>query len=302
MKPSSDIQAPVLARHDAVGSGSPPASGAGAGALAHRLVFAVGPEPTGEGAGRHTRGRVCSPLWVASFRLSLLFALTPATILLPAEDPPAPARVDGTWKWSFTMPDGSKLEPRVKLKQEGDQLTGTARFRPDNDMAITNGTFQGEEVRFQVVRERDGQAVTTTYRGRVKGGGLKGTIESNWAGEMKSYPWEATRASADVTGTWEWTMAFREWKTKMTLQLKQEGEKLTGKLRADTRRPSDIKDGKFKKGEVSFTVERERDGVKSFAKYTGKIEGDTIKGSLESDMGGVPRSFLWEANRVSDEH
>jgi hypothetical protein len=97
-------------------------------------------------------------------------------------------------------------------------------------------------------------------------------------------------------------MVFRDWKTKMTLQVKQEGEKLTGRLRADTRRPSDIKDGKVRKGEVSFSVERERDGVKSVAKYTGKIEGDTIKGTLESDLGGVPRSFLWEATRVSDEH
>jgi hypothetical protein len=29
--------------------------------MAHRLVTAAGPAPTGEGAGRNTRGRVCSP-------------------------------------------------------------------------------------------------------------------------------------------------------------------------------------------------------------------------------------------------
>ena len=95
-------------------------------------------------------------------------------------------------------------------------------------------------------------------------------------------------------------MEFRQWKTKMTLTLKQEGEKLTGKLKAEGHRSSEIKDGKVKKGEVSFVLERDRGGVKTVSKYQGKLEGDILKGTLESDLGAGPRTFPWEATRVSD--
>ena len=59
-----------LSRNDAVETGSAPASGAVAGAspateersnAPHRLVCSGAFDPTGGGAGRNTRGRVCSP-------------------------------------------------------------------------------------------------------------------------------------------------------------------------------------------------------------------------------------------------
>ena len=57
--------------------------------------------------------------------LTLLLAMP----VRAAEETNERATASGTWKWTFTMPDGSKVEPRVKLKQEGDKLTGTSRFR-----------------------------------------------------------------------------------------------------------------------------------------------------------------------------
>jgi hypothetical protein len=220
---------------------------------------------------------------------------------LAAAEADSPPRLDGTWKWSFTMPDGSKLEPRVRLKVDGTQVTGTTRFRPDTDVAITNGVFQGDEVSFQVLREREGHRVTTTYRGRFRGNTIKGTMQSDWTGEMQSYPWEATRASADVSGTWQWTMGFREFRARMILKVKQEGEKLTGKVGAEGRRESDIKDGRIRKGEVTFSLERERDGIKSVTKYHGKLMDDTIEGTQETDTPGGVRSLPWKATRIADE-
>ena len=40
-----------------------------------------------------------------------------------------------------------------------------------------------------------------------------------------------------------------------------------------------IEDGKYKDGEVSFKVTRERMGNKFTIKYTGKVSGETIKGT-----------------------
>jgi hypothetical protein len=48
---------------------------------------------------------------------------------------------------------------------------------------------------------------------------------------------------------------------------------------------------------VSFTVTRERDGNKFVSKYSGKLEGDTIKGKIETERGGQTRSVDWVAKR-----
>ena len=60
-----------------------------------------------------------------------------------------------------------------------------------------------------------------------------------------------------------------------------------------------IEDGKYKDGEVSFQVTRERQGNKFTIKYTGKVSGDTIKGKIETtrdgNAAGQPRD--WEAKR-----
>src|SRR5881275_2052603 len=89
--------------------------------------------------------------------LQLLLALCAAPIL--AQSPKATPSLEGTWKWTFTMPDGSQVSPRLELKQQAGQLIGTTRFRPGADTAITNLTINGSDVSFEVVRERDSQLV-----------------------------------------------------------------------------------------------------------------------------------------------
>jgi hypothetical protein len=229
--------------------------------------------------------------------LITVWSFLPAPLDAAPENGTAPPPFNGTWKWTFTMPDGSKLEPRVKLRQDGARLTGTARFRADTDVEIRNGVIQGSQVSFQVVRERDGQIVTTTYRGKLGGETIKGTIESDWSGTKKTYPWEATLTSANVSGTWQWKAWFGWDRIEMTLKLTQHGEKLSGKLNAQGRRAIDIQDAKIHKGEISFKSERQS-GV-SF--YKGKIEGDTIKGTIETGTGETRRTLDWEAQRVVDE-
>ena len=213
---------------------------------------------------------------------------------------------DGTWKWTFTMPDGTKAEPRAKIKLEGDKLTGTTSLRAGNEAAITNGTLNGDQVSWSVVREHDGHKVTTQYKGKIAGDALIGTIESDWAGEVRRYEWQAKRPPYTPTGTWR--MQFggrgrgfggggREGATGGTndskLVLKQDGEKVTGKM-TFFGRESDVVNGKWVNGELSFDTVRERDGVKSVTKYWGKLDGDKIVGEVDSEWFGVRP---WEVTR-----
>jgi len=207
--------------------------------------------------------------------------------------------VSGAWKWSFTMPDGSKIEPRARLYQEADKLTGITRFRPGMESDISEGKVSGNELSFVVVRERDGHKVTTTYKGVRTGNHIKGTIESDWNGTMQSYEWDARRVSKDPTGTWVWAMANRNGQTNETrLTLKQEQEKLTG-LHIFREVETEIEEGQIRNGEISFKVIREIDeDTTLISSYKGRIVGEVIRGRIEVTGGERDRLYIWEAKRI----
>ena len=99
------------------------------------------------------------------------------------------------------------------------------------------------------------------------------------------------------TGTWKWTTEIQGQKRENTLKLKLEGDKLTGALVGRDDKDNPIEDGKYKDGELSFKVIRERQGQKFTSKYSGKVSGDTIKGKTESERDGKPQTRDWEAKR-----
>lgn len=84
----------------------------------------------------------------------------------------------------------------------------------------------------------------------------------------------------------------------VTLKLKLEGDKLTGAMVGRDNKETAIDDAKFKDGEVTFAVTRTRqDGTKNTTKYSGKVDGDTIKGKSERERDGKTMSSDWEAKR-----
>lgn len=112
----------------------------------------------------------------------------------------------------------------------------------------------------------------------------------------------AARA-ADVDGKWKWSFGQGDQAREMVLTLKADGEKLTGALGGGRGEPTQISDGVIKGAELSFTVTRERNGQKMTTKYAGKLDGDTIKGTVEmaGRDGGEARKRDWEAKRVKED-
>lgn len=227
--------------------------------------------------------------------LLTLFSAFIAVTVAPA----ATNTVDGSWQWHFTMPDGSEVYPRLKLKQDGTKLTGTSILRVGTETELTNGVVNGDELRFEVRRERNGTTTITRYSGKRDGDVIRGKIESNWTGAVTTYDWEARRASG-IDGTWTWTVYFGDRPFEARVTLKLEGDKLTGSMPGFRRGPrTPIKNGTYKDGEIYFEVERGRGGFRSFSKHEGKLEGDTIKGTIETTFGdGEPREVDWDAQRA----
>ena len=108
-----------------------------------------------------------------------------------------------------------------------------------------------------------------------------------------------------ATGNWTWTVPGRNGgaERKMTLTLKQDGEKLTGKLSSPGRdggdaRETEITDGSVKGEDVTFSVTREFNERKFTMKYSGKLTADAITGKVESkDRDGNDQSRDWTAKR-----
>jgi len=98
----------------------------------------------------------------------------------------------GTWKWSATGQGGQTRETTLKLKLEGDKLTGTISGRGD-DTAISEATLKGDEIAFQVTREVNGNKVTAKYNGKLSGNSIKGKIETERNGQARSRDWEAKK-------------------------------------------------------------------------------------------------------------
>jgi len=105
-----------------------------------------------------------------------------------AEDP------TGTWKWTVKIGENS-FEATLKLKLEGDKLTGTlGGGQSKQETPVTEASFKDNKVVFTVVRERSGQTVTIKYNGTLSGDTITGKSERDGAGgEKQTSDWVAKR-------------------------------------------------------------------------------------------------------------
>ena len=105
-----------------------------------------------------------------------------------AEDP------SGTWKWT-TMFNNQTRESTLKLKLEGDKLTGVyVGGQSGTETPIADASYKDGKVSFSVTRERDGQKTTSKYSGELKGDTITGKSERPRDGQTQSSDWVAKRS------------------------------------------------------------------------------------------------------------
>ena len=115
----------------------------------------------------------------------------------------------------------------------------------------------------------------------------------------------ATSLSAlagDPNGLWKFNAESGSRAIESTLSLRWQNDQLSGTI--DNRAgKAEIKNARFANEQVTFSVERtigKRLRKKTFVvHYSGKLEGDTIKGTIETiGRDKQPVSVPWEAQRA----
>jgi hypothetical protein len=121
-------------------------------------------------------------------RVLAIVCLAALTGFAAADDKSSPT---GTWKYT-TEANGTKLEVVMKLKAEGDKVTGTVSVA-DMEIKIQDGKITDGEVSFKIVREAGGNQFEIKYKGKVMGDTFKGKRELERDGQPNVREFEAKR-------------------------------------------------------------------------------------------------------------
>ena len=98
--------------------------------------------------------------------------------------------VAGEWDATFNTPGGPQ-SLKLILKVDGEKLSGTAK-RSRGDVALT-GTIKGDDITFAYTIDYNGNPVTITFTGKVKGDTMGGTVSFN---DNATDEWSAKRSAA----------------------------------------------------------------------------------------------------------
>jgi len=112
----------------------------------------------------------------------------------------------------------------------------------------------------------------------------------------------AKAPAADPTGTWKWTSHSPNGEIETTLKLESKEGKLVGAY-SNQFGDAAISNASLKDNMIAFEVVRDLGGNKFVVKYHGKLEGDTIKGTIEApgSDGGETMKLDWNAKREPKE-
>ena len=104
-------------------------------------------------------------------------------------------------------------------------------------------------------------------------------------------------SAADISGTWKGSAETPNGTVERTFVFKVDGHKLTGETTSNMFGKSTIEDGTVDGDNVSFHITVSVNGTEGKVNYKGKVEGDTIKFTVEVEA--VGQSLEMVARRAS---
>jgi hypothetical protein len=110
-------------------------------------------------------------------RLAIV-AISSLVLSAPRLGAQAPAKVDLTGKWLFTVQtDNGTGTPTVTLKQQGDSLSGHYSSQLLGERELT-GSVKDGRISFRFATELQGTSLTVTYSGTIESkDAMKGSVD-----------------------------------------------------------------------------------------------------------------------------
>ena len=110
-------------------------------------------------------------------------------------------------------------------------------------------------------------------------------------------PGAADDKAADPVGKWNCEYEIGGQQRTSTLEIKKDGDKLTGTMSWSNQKDEKLKDLKFKDGKLTFSAVRKLMDNEIPIDYTLTIDGDKLKGKGEAEFGGQKQEFDIEGKR-----
>jgi len=121
-------------------------------------------------------------------------------------------------------------------------------------------------------------------------------------GALFAFAMSAAAFAADPAGTWKWSTSSPDGDIPTTLRLESKNGQLAGAY-SNRHGKTAISNASLQGDVIRFDVVRDLGGQKYVVKYHGKIEGDTIRGTIAAPGhdGGPAVKLDWNAKRTTKE-
>ncbi|HEV8485982.1 MAG TPA: hypothetical protein VGV87_20735 [Blastocatellia bacterium] len=206
--------------------------------------------------------------------------------------------VVGSWDLVTKTPSGDR-PALVVIKQEGGKLSAVAKS-PQGERPYESMSLTGNDIKFVMTIQFQGADMVLTYTGKVDKDGMKGEVDFGGLaqGEWSAVPHKemaagsgsgagtgtgagtgSGSASTNVSGVWNATVETPQGTGNPVFTFKQEGEKITGNYKG-TFGEAPLT-GTLKGGEISFSFKVNMQGQNLDLTYTGKVDGNNMKGKAK---------------------
>ncbi len=202
--------------------------------------------------------------------------------------------VTGSWK-CVTKPEGrAPTEFRLDLVQKGAEVTGTGS-RSDGSADIRRGRWENGVLKFEI----DAGNGPLSFEAALSGDKLTGTLtlpddrKVAWEGvrEGSSAATAATTSSVGVAGTWKVTAKTATGAIELTMDLKQEGNALSGRMTTSDGNTLNVTKLSFSDKTLRLTVPTDEGNYD----VEGKLDGERLAGTY---LGPNGTKLTWEAGRA----
>lgn len=188
----------------------------------------------------------------------------------------------------------------VKSEFNGRTMESILSFARDQDGNQTGqwigfmGVSDLKDVKFEdgqlsFTREmpgRDGETMTSTFKGRIEDGKLTGTV----SGGRGDYALEGQRVprTPRAAGTWELTLKMQDREIPVTLEIKADNEgQLTATWKSE-RGEMKVSRVELERNTLTMALKNEDPDRPWEATFEGQLQQDQLSGTLKSQRGEIP--------------